>query len=252
MQGIKITGIAVLGFILMELSSCSSRFILTGNSKKEYRMDSLQSADPEIVTEYLPYKRQLDSSMNTVIGTTEKALTKEYDTPETLLGDFFCEALIQQARLIGVTADFCLATKGGLRSSLPAGNITVGNIFELMPFENELVTVTLKGSDVRKVIEFIARSGGQPEAGIRMTIRSKTALSVSINGQPPDENRIYTMLTYDYLAGGAEHLDFLRGLPQQKLQKKVRDALLEYVRNQTAAGKKINLNTDGRIIIETP
>lgn len=237
--------------LVIALSSCSSHLALTGNSKQEYRMDATLPDDPNIVKEYLPYKQRLDSSMNVVIGTTDKALTKEYDAPETLLGDFFCEALMQQAGKLGTAADFCLATKGGLRADLPKGAITVGKIYELMPFENELVTVSLKGTDVRKILDFIAHSGGQPEAGIRMIIRSGKPTDVLIQGRPFEENRNYTLLTYDYLAAGAEHLDFLRDLPRQVLHKKVRDALLDYIRDQTAAGKQINTQTDGRIIIAT-
>ncbi|HVU94687.1 MAG TPA: 5'-nucleotidase [Puia sp.] len=243
--------VAVVLCLAMAISSCSPRFALTGASKKEYRMDASLPDDRGVAQEYLPYKRQLDSAMNIVVGTSDQHLTKPYDSAETLLGDFFCEALMQQARQLGAAPDICLATKGGLRADLPRGPITVGKVYELMPFENELVTVTLKAPEVRKLLDFIAASGGQPEAGIRMTIRAKKAVDASIGGRPFNENRPYILLTYDYLATGAEHLDFLRGLPQQHLHKKVRDALLDHIRQQTAANKNINIQTDGRVTVDT-
>lgn len=152
------------------LFCCSPHYVLTGETKGEYHLDSSLAADSGVIREYLPYKQRLDSAMNKVIGGSAQALTKAYDAPETLLGDFFCDALLQQATNMGFTVDFCLATKGGLRAPLPKGDITVGEIFELMPFENELVTVDLSGADMRTVLDFIAASGGQPVAGLRMTI----------------------------------------------------------------------------------
>ncbi len=245
----KLLHYCLLFFLPAGFACCSPRYALTGETKKEYHVDSSLLVDSGIIKEYLPYKQRLDSAINRVIGISAQALTKGYDAPETLMGDFFCDALMQQAGEMGAQADFCLATKGGLRSTLPKGNITVGAVFEVMPFENELVVVDLTGSDMRKVLDFIAASGGQPVSGLQMTIRSKQQYTASINGQPFDEQRSYKMLTYDYLASGGDHLDFLRPIPHTVLGKKVRDALMDYIGSQTTAGKQINTSIDGRIVL---
>lgn len=187
--------------------------------------------------------------MNRVIGQTDQELTKTSD-PETLIGDFFSDAILAEGLKKDPTIQFTLSTKGGLRTSFPKGNITVSNVFELMPFENELVVLKLSGASVQKVIDFIVKSNGQPVAGIRMNIKDKKASDVMIAGKPFDINQSYNLLTYDYLANGAEGLEFLSEATERKnIDKKVRDALIDYINGLTSAGKTINTQLDGRIVV---
>lgn len=237
----------VFGPILM--SSCNRHFTVSGNQYKEYAVDQSVGTDSSLVKYYLPYKKQMDAEMNRVIGQTDQELTKTSD-PETLIGDFFSDAILAEGLKKDPTIQFTLSTKGGLRTSFPKGNISVSNVFELMPFENELVVLKLSGASVQKVIDFIAKSGGQPVAGIRMNIKDKKATDVMIAGKPFDVNQSYNLLTYDYLANGAEGLEFLSEATERKnIDKKVRDALIDYINGLTSAGKTINTQLDGRIVV---
>lgn len=231
------------------LSSCNRHFTVSGNEYKEYAIDQSGGVDSSLVKYYLPYKKQMDAEMNRVIGQTTQELTKTSD-PETLIGDFFSEAILAEGLKKDPTIQFTLSTKGGLRTSFPKGNLMVSNVFELMPFENELVVLKLSGATVQKVIDFIVKSSGQPVAGIRMTIRDKKATEVTIGGKPFDVNQSYNLLTYDYLANGAEGLEFLSEAKERKnIDKKVRDALIDYINDLTSAGKTINTQLDGRIVV---
>lgn len=237
----------VLGPVL--LSSCNRHFTVSGNQYKEYAIDQSAGIDSSLVKYYLPYKKQMDAEMNRVIGQTDQELTKTSD-PETLIGDFFSDAILTEGLKKDPTIQFTLSTKGGLRTSFPKGNITVSNVFELMPFENELVVLKLSGASVQKVIDFIVKSAGQPVAGIRMNIKDKKASDVMIAGKPFDINQSYNLLTYDYLANGAEGLEFLSEATERKnIDKKVRDALIDYINGLTSAGKTINTQLDGRIVV---
>ncbi len=241
----------MLGLVLVPalLSSCNRHFTVSGNQYKEYAIDQSAGIDSSLVKYYLPYKKQMDAEMNRVIGQTDQELTKTSD-PETLIGDFFSDAILTEGLKKDPTIQFTLSTKGGLRTSFPKGNITVSNVFELMPFENELVVLKLSGASVQKVIDFIVKSGGQPVAGIRMNIKDKKASDVMIAGKPFDINQSYNLLTYDYLANGAEGLEFLSEATERKnIDKKVRDALIDYINGLTSAGKTINTQLDGRIVV---
>lgn len=72
-------------------------------------------------------------------------------------------------------ADFAVFNTGGLRRPLPLGNITRGDVFELMPFENELVILTMNGEAVKKLVNFIATKGGAPVSGLRLRIQDSVA-----------------------------------------------------------------------------
>ncbi|WP_221391696.1 5'-nucleotidase C-terminal domain-containing protein [Dyadobacter sp. NIV53] len=242
--------LAFLVVSVLVLSSCNKHFTVQDNAYKEYGIDNQSEVDSSVVKYYMPYKQQMEAEMNRVIGETEQELTKSSD-PETLLGNFFSDATLTEALKIDPSVQFALSTtKGGLRNTLPKGNITVSGIFELMPFENELVILKLSGASVQKVIDFIASKNGQPVAGIRMKIKNNVGYDVTISGKPFDINQTYTVLTSDYLANNGDDQSCMANpLERKNIGLKVRDALMDYIGGQTKNGKKINTQLDGRISV---
>ncbi len=236
--------------LLLLFVSCSRSFIPVQHEYRQYQVhDSLQP-DSSYIRYYQPYKDQLDTAMSDTIGYTDVALTRPYTAPETLLGNFFADALLEAGQRISPDADFSFGTKGGLRIALQKGAITVGNIFELMPFENDLVILELTGDSVQQLAGYIAATGGQPVAGLQMTIRDSAATSIRISGAPLDLSRTYRVVTYDYLANGGDRVKGLeQPLSRINTGKKIRELLIDYIRRQTAAGKTINTQLDGRITI---
>lgn len=231
------------------LLSCSSGYKVVKANRAEYAINKTIAADSAVIKTYLPYKQQLDSEMNQILGYSEVEMVKSNDLPETVLGNFFSDAVLQQALKYDPTIDFSMpSTKGGIRVDVPKGAIKLSNIFELMPFENELVAFTIKGTDVQELINFIAASNGQPVAGIRLKIVDKKPVDVFIQGKPFDPQRTYRVLTSDYVAGGGDNaLGFKNPIEKKVLGLKVRDAIIGYVKEVQAAGKTINTKLDGRI-----
>jgi 2',3'-cyclic-nucleotide 2'-phosphodiesterase (5'-nucleotidase family) len=236
----------VIGFALL-WASCQSHYELVKANRAEYNINSGLPADSAIVKTYLPYKQKMDAQMSTVIGQAAQLLNK--GGSESLLGNFFSDAVTAEAGKIIPPPDFTMCTtNGGLRNSLPQGDITLSTMFELMPFDNELVLLKLKGTDVAQLIEFIAASGGQPVTGITLTIKDKQPVDVMINGKPLDKNKTYLVLTSDYLANGGDSAKGMATpLVRTNVGLRIRDALIAYVKQQTATGKMINAKLDGRI-----
>ncbi|PWS27087.1 hypothetical protein DHW03_13855 [Pedobacter yonginense] len=230
------------------LISCKPHFELVKAKRKQYNVSDQVQADSAIIKTYLPYKQKMEAEMNAVIGKADSMLSKGKG-PESLLSNFFADACLIEAKKIDANIDFTMpSTTGGLRNSLPKGNITLANVFELMPFENELLVLKLKGTDVQDLLQFIAQSGGQPVAGITLKINNKTATDVKINGQAFDASKTYSVLTSDYIAGGGDDTFGLQHPIEKKtLGLKVRDALINYIKTQTAEGKSITTTLDGRI-----
>ncbi|MES2652343.1 MAG: 5'-nucleotidase C-terminal domain-containing protein [Bacteroidota bacterium] len=231
------------------LSSCSTPYTLTKSNREEYAIDDKIGVDSTLIKVYLPYKTALDSEMNKVIGHTDVALVKRSALPESILGNFFADAVLNQAKKIQVNIDFAMpSTNGGLRNDIAKGPITVSNVFELMPFENETVVFNLKGKDVFEVLKFIAASGGQPVAGLKMNIKNNLPENIFINGKEFDLNKDYMVLTSDYVASGGDNAKgFTSPISKKTLGLKIRDALLKEVNEIQLAGNKINTKLDGRI-----
>ncbi len=239
--------IAIL--LALSLSECSTSYLLTKSNREKYPIDNKVDVDSGMIKLYQPYKTALDDEMNKVIGYTEIALVKRSSLPESLLGNFFADAVLNQARKIQANIDFAMpSTNGGLRNDIAKGPIKVSNVFELMPFENEAVVFTLKGRDVVEILKFIAVSGGQPVAGLKMNIKNNLPENVFINGKEFDINKEYTVLTSDYIAsGGDDAKGFANAIAKKVLGLKIRNALLREVEEIQLAGNKINTKLDGRV-----
>ncbi|SEB20379.1 5'-nucleotidase C-terminal domain-containing protein [Pedobacter hartonius] len=231
------------------LFSCSKSYRVVKSNRTEYGIASTIAADSAVIKTYLPYKLRLDSQMNAVIGHTDLALSKTSVGGESLLGNFFADASLAEAKKIDPSIDFAIpSTNGGIRNDLPNGAVTLSNVFELMPFENELLVFELKGSDVQSLLEFIARTGGQPVSGLSLIIKDSKPVEVKINDQPFDITRNYHVLTSDYIAGGGDNLNsFKQPVSRKVLGLKVRDALILYIKEKQAAGEKVSSKLDRRI-----
>jgi 2',3'-cyclic-nucleotide 2'-phosphodiesterase (5'-nucleotidase family) len=124
-------------------------------------------------------------------------------------------------------------------------------MYELMPFENELVVLWLRGDTLKKVIDEIAAKGGEGISGIRMTIKNRKPFNVIVAGKPLDNNKLYAIATNDFMAGGNDELFHLANyVKMENTGVKVRDLCIATFRNATRRDKKVEANLDGRIIIE--
>ncbi|MDB5211829.1 MAG: 5-nucleotidase, partial [Sediminibacterium sp.] len=136
----------------------------------------------------------------------------------------------------------------GIRSYVPKGNITIGKIFELMPFDNLVVLQEVKGSVLHQFLDKIAADGGWPVSGVTMGIKEKKAINITINGSPLNENATYTIANSDYVASGGDNCEMLRNVPQQNKGYLYRDALIEYVSNFTQQGKPVDQIIENRVV----
>lgn len=233
---------------LLLLTSCKTANLHIVNSPITYSVNSSIEADTAIVNYYMPFKIQLENEMNRQIGYSDYFLNKDATVPEFLVGNFFADALLEMGKKLDSGIQFSLATKGGIRAALKQGPITIGSIFEIMPFENSVTLIELSGKDMQTLLSFIAKTGGQPVSGLSMQIKDNKPIHVEIAGQPFDSNRTYKMVTYDYLANGG---DYMEGLSTPINRKNtgilVREGIIEYVESRTKEGKNINTQLDGRI-----
>lgn len=205
------------------------------------------SQDPVMEGKIAPYRDSLKSTMARVLAESAQPLEKQQ--PEGKLGDFVADACLQEASaLTRERIDLAIFNHGGLRRSLPMGAITLGDVFELLPFDNELVVITLRGSKLLELLNHVASTGGAPVSGMRMLISSNLADSVRIVGEPLDTSRTYRVLTSDYLANGGDRFTaFADALGKEELRLRVRDAIVQRLEKLGQQRQTLVVTLDGRI-----
>jgi len=246
----KVVGILVVSVLF---SACSPYGKISNTESKEYVISgNTEIKDDSAVTAIIePYKEQLSASMEIVLARSTQALEK--GIPESTLGNFITDLCLLRGKQEYHPADsqgidFAFLNNGGFRRSLPEGNITRGDIFELMPFENELVILTLNGTTVKKLINFMASKGGAPVSGIRFIIKNKEVANISIGTSGFDSTKVYKVLTSDYLANGGDNHGFLsEAMGRESLGIKIRDAILQHLYIMGKTEELITVSKDGRI-----
>ena len=243
-------------FIFLVLSftfSCKPRqWVVTDVKTAAILIDSTTEAGADAgMSAFIgPIKQSLDKEMNQVIGQTTEEMRA--GKPESLLSNWTSDVYLHAAsEFMKSQVDLAVVNMGSLRMTLPKGNITVGNIFQLMPFENELVILWLKGSEVKKLLDIFALEGGQGVAGVRLEIKDGQAANCLIQGMPIEMNKLYSIATNDFLAGGNDRMIPLAS-PEKRVDTalKIRNILMEYVVRETQNGRKIQSRLDGRIRVQ--
>ncbi len=229
------------------LISCNSKFQSQKAEFLDYRINTERKNDSSLIQLLKPYSDNINSTMNRVIGFNEFNMEKKQ--PEGALGNFMADAFLTMATekfkepVHGAMVNF-----GGVRlNQIPAGNITLGKMYELMPFDNLLIVQKIKGDLLQTFLDNIAAKGGWPIAGITFQIKNKKAVNVKVGGVPVNVNNTYTIANSDFVINGGDSDNILKPIPQQNIGYFMRDALIDYVTKMTAAGKNISFKEENRI-----
>jgi 2',3'-cyclic-nucleotide 2'-phosphodiesterase (5'-nucleotidase family) len=210
--------------------------------------ESIAPLDSQLVYLYLPYKQKLNQEISRVIAISTEEMIK--NKPESKLTNFLADLLLEQGRkdAENINISFSYFNYGGIRTFLPKGEITVGKIFELMPFENEMVFLRLSGTQVQEFLNNIASKGGDSLGGVRFKISDNKAIDVKMNGEPLRLNDDYWLVTNDYVAAGGDGMDVL---VQRKefisSNRKIRDVIISHLEEIHKKGEIIKAEKDGRI-----
>lgn len=236
--------------IACTLVGCRTSYLPKISEPTTYAINSSLSEDSTIIKYYTPFKIQMEKEMNRTIGYSTYSLNKSRVDAESLAGNFFAEALLAMGKKIDPNVQMAIATKGGIRSEVQQGPVTVGSMFELMPFENTVTVLELSAQDIAVLADFIAKTGGQPIAGFTLKIKDNKAIDLRIGNKEINPNQSYKLVTYDYLANGGDYIEGITTpLKRKDSSIRVREGLIDYVQGLTKEGKNIETKLDGRITI---
>lgn len=216
-------------------------------SSTTYKVSNYPTKEEALTNLLAPYKDSLNKSMNAVIGFSVYGLSKKQ--PESNIGNFMANAMLATAATkYNTKVHAAFVNYGGIRSYIPKGDVTISKIYELMPFDNMIVLQKVSGEVLQQFLNHIASRNGWPIAGITFGIKDKQAVNVLVSGEPLNLSATYTIANSDYVANGGDNCDMLKKIPQQNINYIFRDALIEYVKQQTALGNSIDAKTENRIV----
>jgi 2',3'-cyclic-nucleotide 2'-phosphodiesterase (5'-nucleotidase family) len=208
--------------------------------------DSLP-ADPEVEGLVAPFRASMADHISEIIGEATGLFTE--GRPEGSLGNFAADAVLEAARARSADpVHMSLVNNGGLRVPIAQGPITVGEMFELMPFENLISILVLDGSTVQELAHQLAARGGEPVAGFSFRIVETAgaweAVDLQVGGEPLVPDRLYRLATSDFLASAGDDLSaLLSAKTREDLPVLIRDAFIEYVRNRGSIEPRV----EGRV-----
>ena len=225
-----------------QVSSIETEIIVVDST-----FDALQ--DSAYLASLQPLRDSMDKMLNEVIGHVPEAMSAYQ--PESPLLNWAADALLFPVRMQHPDkADFSVVNVGGLRCSWPAGDLTVRSIFELMPFENQVVILTMSGDNVLLLADQMAAQGGQGVSGMTYVIdqANKKALDVCVQGKPVQADKDYFVVTSDYLSGGADGMDALANFKERDyIGNKIRSQYISYVKTLTENNQPVAAKCDGRV-----
>ena len=205
--------------------------------------------DPEVAALVTRYRATLGERLSETVATASAEITPSGE-PSNALGVLVAdEMLAHLAAMPGMTVDCFVTNDGGLRAPIYPGPVQLKHVFEVMPFDNELVVLEIDGAGLQRIADTIAKKNGEPVAGLRMLIDPTIprATEVAVGGQPLDPARTYHVGTTDYLAESGWLSDLAKGHPLARTGILMRDAIIARFRARGPAGAPLAPAIDDRI-----
>lgn len=197
------------------------------------------------------YRQKVVEMQAPVLGYAPEPIVRM--RPEGTMNNLEADVLREYGTIYnGAPVDVAVANYGGIRNSWAAGDITVGDVYKVFPFDNCLFLMTLTGEQLTTLFRAIAHDGGHPISGAQLVIDADGALvTADVQGKPIDLTAHYRVATLDYLAEGNDGMGVLaEGTDRQMFtEKTVRQLVTEKIESLTAAGKPVTPTLDGRITL---
>lgn len=185
------------------LSACSfgkHTFVKSKSIPMDQRLGNSRTVD-SIVS---PYKVVLDKEMSEVVSYAEVDFINQ--RPSGNLGNLMADIILAKGQeMLPKEKVICLINFGGLRAPISKGNVTLGDLFKVMPFDNQLVLLKMPASSITQIRDYLLKSGGEPIAGFKIDQQA----IYDENGNPWKEADFW-VVTSDYLMNGGDKMDFFQ------------------------------------------
>ncbi len=184
--------------------------------------------------------------LKTVVGTATRSMAGY--APESELSNWWVDTMMKSvARLTKRKVDVGFLNFGGIRTSLPEGDLLLDDFVSMFPFNNYLTYVELKGSDLQEIFNFIASSRPFVIGGAKLVVTNHQIDTLLVGGKPIDPKKTYGVASVDFLIDGGDGMTVGKNAKQMIVtDRKVIDEVLSAIYELQAAGKPLEYFTDGR------
>jgi 5'-nucleotidase len=163
-----------------------------------------------VIDRWAAHADELGKTVLTQNDIAMTAVRSDLRTRETILGDFIADSL-----KAATGADVALMNGGSIRADIPAGDITIADIENVLPFVNFILMAEMDGKTLLKTLEhsiatYPDETGGFLQvSGISFTFNPEAEpgnriISASINGKPIEDTAVYKVATNDWISGGGD------------------------------------------------
>ncbi|NMH89447.1 5'-nucleotidase C-terminal domain-containing protein [Flavivirga algicola] len=232
----RLTHFIFLLYIFTLFSCKQPKLWLTKIEGKQIQITDTLPLDSEIEAYIKPYRDNIQKDLDSVLAYSIRTYSKSDGKLNTAIGNFMADAVYNEANPIfknrtGKDIDMVLLNHGGIRSILSKGDVTKRTAYELMPFENSIVVLEMRGNQIDRLISYlIKRKRAHPISKLKLTINEHDKIvEAQINGKDIKPNKAYYVATNDYLYNGGDDMTFFKTNDSLYiLNYKVRNALIDH------------------------
>ncbi|MEX0680914.1 MAG: 5'-nucleotidase [Balneolales bacterium] len=224
----------IVSIILLFVASCgtSESVYPENDTYVYYNIDNSIDEDPEMAGFIRPHVMEMGKIMDQELAVSEGTFVKA--APEGALGNLVSDIVRYRATSeMRERVHISIMNNGSLRVALPEGAITMGHIYELMPFDNYIVVLKFSGEQILQIVDELAGVNGEPVSGIRFRIVDGSARDVLVDYMSVNPDQYYWIATNNWIAdGGGTFATMWEPVERHNLDVLVRDAIIDYLRSR--------------------
>ena len=209
-------------------------------------------ATPEVAAMLMEVQPKM-AHLKEVVGHSARMMENLRTEPDLPLANFVADALRAKASdYFGKPMDFAITNYGGIRIPMPEGTVILDDIEAMFPFKNYMCYAAVRGSNLRRLLEQLAKTEAfQAVSGCRVKVKNHELVEAEVGGAPIDPNKLYNVATIDFLLSGGDQIA-IGALAEDVILTPVlvREVMLERIKALEAEGEIIDVQKDGRVIME--
>lgn len=249
---------AFLGKVMFDVQKDKTRFLswdlipINASMKGEYMGEYIQE-DQELLKILQPYKDQTEQLLGEVIAQSDKKYTTDtVRKRENELASLTLDAMMWYFK--SFKPDFAITNGGGIRSQMSEGDVKKSDIYNILPFDNSVTLIELKGKDIKVICEHLLKRKMGTGGFLHFTNNFKlianpdsTIKQVLLNDKELNDTMTYKVLTNSYLAtGGDAYEAFLYGKVIETEPLMQREVVIDYLQKYLKG--KVKLEAKPQII----
>lgn len=185
-----------------------------------------------------PYREHINKDLDSVLAFSPETLDKgkTINKWQTTIGNLLADVTLEKANRLFIQqqnkkVDICLLNHGGIRAIIPQGNVTTRTAYNVMPFENSLVIIALRGEQIMEIADYFTKEKKpHPLSGMRIVLSADgNVKEVTVQGNKIGRDNIYHVATSDYLSNGGDNMEFFKkAKATYDMNYKLRNLFIDY------------------------